>query len=129
MRVGARKLRLPKRSRRARRVVAIARVRDSAGNRRTVRKRLRVVPKRSATETVPPSELPASGPSTQAQQRAKTKKAKSARTNADQPQQAPATTSPLPPAPETEDPREPDPREPPAGIPPRLRTSPTPEIR
>lgn len=44
VRVGGRKLRLLKRSRRARRVVAIARVRDGAGNRGTVRKRMRAVP-------------------------------------------------------------------------------------
>jgi len=46
VRVGARKLGLLKRSRRARRIVALARVRDAAGNRGVVRKRLRAVPQR-----------------------------------------------------------------------------------
>jgi uncharacterized delta-60 repeat protein len=46
LRFGGRKLRLLRRNRRARRAIAIVRVRDAAGNRRTVRKPLPVIPPR-----------------------------------------------------------------------------------
>jgi uncharacterized delta-60 repeat protein len=46
LRFGGRRLRLLRRNRRARRALAIVRVRDAAGNRRTVRRTLRLVPAR-----------------------------------------------------------------------------------
>jgi hypothetical protein len=46
LRIGGRKLRLLRRNRRARRALAIVRVGDAAGNRRTIRRTLRLVPAR-----------------------------------------------------------------------------------
>jgi hypothetical protein len=46
LRLGGGKLRLLRSNRRARRAIAIVRVRDAAGNRRTVRRALRVIPPR-----------------------------------------------------------------------------------